>query len=238
MFYYDENSNFVRVPPIKTINNKQYYYDENRKIIQIYVAEKISTPFNSHEVYRTADNKCLKKFRLRGSIPDLYLQKMIQSMNLPNYYKVDKNFFDEEGNYRSILMPFYESSPEDILLKFSDYLTDNFTSIFSSFIRLADEKIRTNDANLENTIFMEDKIIIIDTDKYSVSSEEEKEEVRYYNLEEAQDILYQALAKAALNHPELCNSEFIEWYKQEEPKEICRKLTRYKYPIDYLRRKI
>lgn len=235
MFYYDDNLNFIKIQPIKTIGNKQFFYADNTNIVVIEIDETMSSIYNSHEVYRTKDNRCLKKFRFRGEPQNFDLQQMIQSMGLENFYKVDQNLFDENGNYRAILMPFYESTKEDILLKPTDYLTDNFSAIFRTFRRLADKLIRTSDANVENTIFQTNKIIIIDSEKYTVYPEEDKNFVIETNLGEAYWILYRTLEKAALNHPELCNDKFKEWFKKEQQSEICRKLTKYKYPIDYLR---
>jgi len=235
MFYYDVNLNLIKTKPIKTIDNKHFYYDEKGRIIIIEIQEKISHQYNTHEVYMTKDNQCLKRFRFRGNLQNFELQQIIQSMSLDNFYKIDINLFDEDGIYRGFLMPFYESSDEDILLKPSDYLTDNFNSIFRTFKLLADKKIRTSDANIENTIFGRDQIIIIDSERYDIYPEEDKTFVIEKNLEDATWILYSALQRAALTHSELCTDTFKGWLKQENPSQICRKLTKYKYPIDYLR---
>lgn len=215
-----------------------FFYDNNFKPIEVLVTQKINHQYNSHYVYRTLDGRVLKVFRIFDIGPDLELEKKIQALQLTNLFTIDEYLFNEQGIYNAFLMPFYESCPDDILLKPSDYIADNFSSIFRSFNRLADEKITTTDANYENTIFSKDKIIIIDSERYREELEEDIDYIRNSNYTDACWILYWALIKAASTHPEFDGKDLYNWFYTTKPdgQTINCDISKYKYPIDYLRR--
>lgn len=214
------------------------YYDSNFKPVEISITEKLSHQYNSHYVYKTADGRCLKVFRVYDVRPDLELEKKIQSMQLENYYTVDDYLFNESGEYSAFLMPFYESCNDDILQKPSDYISDNFISIFSSFSQLARNRIETRDANHENIIFTEDRIIVIDDERYTENQEDSIEAIRRSNHTDAVWILYWTLIKAANRHQEFTDTDFYNFFATTEPngQELCHTISQYKYPIEYLRK--
>lgn len=214
-----------------------YFYDNNSTLVKVPITQKISHRFNTHYLYRTVDGKCLKRFRVVKE-PSLSLERKIQDLHLDNFYKVDEYLFNKSGDFRGIIMPFYESSQEDILLKPSDYLSDNFSTIFSSFTSLGEACIETNDANLENTIFTKDEIIIIDSERYTEHSPEKKEDIQHKNYESATWILYFSLINAAKKHSEFNGIDFYNWFYTTIPDgiELCSELAKHKHPIDYLQK--
>ena len=214
------------------------FYDSNANPKEILVTEKISHLYNSHYIYKTSDGRCLKVFRIYDIGPDINLERKIQSLQLGNFFTIDEYLFNQSKTYSGFLMPFYQSSSEDILLKPSAYISDNFISIFQSFDRLASNHIETWDANHENTIFTENNIIIIDDERYSENCDDDIQAIRYRNYKNACWILYQSLIKSAANHEEFTDIDFYNWFKNVEPNgiEMCQELSKHKYPIEYLRK--
>ena len=90
----------------------------------------------------------------------------------------------------AFLMPFYEGSSRDVLTRSSDYLTDNLSEIFDYFNRLSDAFIKARDTNLENTIFTNQDIIRIDTERYCDVFIDERDAVKKNNYDEARWILF------------------------------------------------
>lgn len=214
------------------------YYDSNYNIVEVSVTEKISHMYNSHYVYKTEDGRCLKKIRIYDTGPDIELEKKIQELKLKNFFTIDKYLFNENHDYIAFLMPFYKSCSDDILLKFSDYITDNFNFIFDSFDRLSKEKIEVRDATVENTIFSENKIVIIDDERYFKNVKGDTNLIKNDNYASACWILYSALINAASNHSEFSGLDFHIWFKEMEldGRELCCEISKYKYPVDYLRK--
>lgn len=188
-----------------------YFYDQDRKIVKIPITQKISHRFNTHYIYKTVNGKCLKRFRVVKE-PDLQTERKIQNLQLGNIYRIDQYLFNASGDFRGIIMPYYDASSDDILFKPSDYLADNFSTIFSSFERLSDEGIVASDANLENTIFTNDRIIIIDTERYYEDNSQSIKEIKQNNYEAASWILYFSLIKASQKHEVLKISHFTNGF--------------------------
>lgn len=217
------------------------FYDSNKEFVKVSVTEKISNQFNSHNVYKTDDGRCLKVFRVCGNVPELTLDKKIQSLDLDNFFKIEQYLFDKSGNYRAFLMPFYKSISDDILLRYSDYISDNFSFIFNSFDKLANERIETWDSGYENTIFSDNKIIIIDSERYCERRKDDVQEIKNRNYMDACWILYYTLMKSAMKNSEFCDIPFLTWYNwfntmESDGRELCSELSGYKYPIEYLRK--
>lgn len=213
-----------------------YFYDSNCKLVRVPITEKISHPLNSHRVYKTADGRCLKRFRIfPWAEPDLDLEQRLQDLQLKHFFEIQEYLFNKSGDYRAFLMPYYERSSKDVLTRTSDYLTDNFSEIFDSFEKLSDAFIEARDTNLENTIFTDQDIILIDTERYCDVPIEERESVRITNYGEASWLLFTSLIKGAKNHPELQDTDFYDWFREQDGRIVCSDLTQYKYPIDYMR---
>lgn len=213
-----------------------YFYDSNYKLVRVPILNKISHPLNSHRVYKTADGRCLKRFRVfPWQEPDLDFEQRIQDLQLRHFFQIQEYLFNKSGNYRAFLMPFYERSSKEILTRNSDYLTDNFSEIFDSFDKLSDAFIEARDTNLENTIFTDQDIIIIDTERYCDVPIEERESVRTTNYGEASWLLFTSLITDTKNHPELQDADFYSWFREQDGHTVCSELTQYKYPIEYMR---
>jgi len=215
-----------------------WLYDSENQIIQIPIARKISHQYNAHFVYQTTDGRCLKRFRVHtGEEPDLLFQQKIQYLQLKNFFQIDEYFFNASHAFRAFIGPFYEQSQKDFLLETSDYLLDNFTNIFASFDKLSKERIETWDANLENTIFTDNEIIIIDSERYR-ESDREIQIIEHDNYLNACWILYSYLIYSAQIYPEFESTNFRDYFCNNQSKghEICRTLSKHKYPIDYLRK--
>lgn len=214
------------------------FFDSNNDMVRVSVKDKISHTYNSHYVYKTTDGRCLKVYRIYDVGPDLSLDSKIQSLQLDNFFQAEQFLFDRNGIYKAMLMPFYESCCGDVMLFPSDYLVDNFTSIFNSFERLSDECIETRDANYENMIFTRDSIVIIDSERYCQCSKDEMERVRQCNYDDVCWLLYLTLINGAARHLEFRDNDFRSYFATMKPdgREMCRVLSKRKYPIDYLRK--
>lgn len=214
-----------------------YFYDSNYKLVRVPITDKISHPLNSHRVYKTADGRCLKRFRVfPWQEPDLEFEQRLQDLELKHFFQIQEYLFNKSGNYRAFLMPFYRSCTKDILTRSSDYLTDNFSEIFYSFDKLSLASIEARDTNLENTIFTEQDIILIDTERYCNVPMNERKSVKSINYDEASWLLFSALIKGTKNHSDLSDTDFYGWFREQDGRNVCSELTKYKYPIDYMRK--
>lgn len=214
-----------------------YFYDSNYKLVRVPVTKKISHPLNSHHVYKTSDGKCLKRFRVFSwQEPDLEFDQRLQDLQLKHFFQIHEYLFNKSGNYRAFLMPFYEGCSKDILTRSSDYLTDNFSEIFDSFDKLSLASIEARDTNLENTIFTDQDIILIDTERYCDVPIDEINSIKSTNYGEASWLLFCSLIKDTKNHPELQDTDFYDWFRKQDGRTVCCDLSHYKYPIEYMRK--
>lgn len=213
-----------------------YFYDSNYKLVRVPITDKISHPLNSHRVYKTADGRCLKRFRIfPWQEPDLDFEQRLQDLQLRHFFQIQEYLFNKSGDYRAFLMPFYKSSSKDVLTRSSDYLTDNFSEIFDSFEKLSSAFIEARDTNLENTIFTDQDIILIDTERYCDSPISKKDSVRSANYNAASWLLFSSLIKDTKKHVELQDTDFYSWFCCQDGQDVCTALAQYKYPIDYMR---
>ena len=214
-----------------------YFYDHNYKLVRVPITEKISHPLNSHRVYKTSDGRCLKRFRIfPWAEPDLELEQRIQNLQLKHFFEIQEYLFNKSGDYRAFLMPYYESSSKDILTRTSDYLTDNFSEIFDSFDKLSLAFIEARDTNLENSIFTDQNIILIDTERYCDASVDGRDTVSDNNYSEASWLLFSSLIKGTKNHSDLSDTDFYKWFRSQDGRTVCSDLANYKYPIEYMRK--
>lgn len=202
-------------------------------------------------VYLTSDNKCLKIFKQSISRKDnnsFFNEeafKRIKELNLKNFYKIYDIYYNRSLTKTSgYLSEYYQSEDIDILTMPVDYTFNNLCILYDSFCSLAENNIYTNDVSPRNVILNSNGITVIDTDMYYMNYKSDNRMVYHNNLYDL---------------GELFSGLYINSLKKEDPAERCRiiekiqelfipvgtfgvepvikKLVKYKYPIDYLKKR-
>lgn len=202
------------------------------------------------KVYLIEDDKCLKLFNAPIAREDNYeLQEdiyyEIRELKLKNFYELYDLYYNSFlTKILGYLSKYYEKEDIDILTMPTDYTIDNLNSLYESFKKLSEHNICTNDISSSNVIINRDSITMIDIDLY------------YRN--------YFGIGKSTFSE-NLCNLEKIfkevyilslTFYPLKERIKmidkidklffldetigidyVAKKLTKYKYPIDYLRKR-
>ncbi len=213
------------------------FYDETGKRKDYYVRH----PFNSGRygaVYEIDGKTCLKNFYSGNDLEIVSVLKDIRDLKLDNFYEIYDLLFDINGELCGYTMKFYQDDDIDIMSMPTDYTIENLRKINASLKRLSEKKICAIDLKYHNTIMQSDKIIIIDTDLYYRSTCDES---KIY--ERNKDALYRMFASlyyATLTKKYLItpNDDFYDlrvlFNQDDDIDMICKKLSRYKYPIDYI----
>lgn len=64
----------------------------------------------------------------------------------------------------------------------------------------------------------------------------ERKSVKSINYDEASWLLFSTLIKGSKNHSDLSGTDFYGWFGEQDGRDVCSELTKYKYPIDYVRK--
>lgn len=198
----------------------------------------------------TKNNKCLKLFKTEVSRKDKKdfdeeIYNEIRKLNLENYYVLYDLYYNQAlTKILGYLSEYYQAEDIDILTMPIDYTLNNLCTLYRSLSILAENYIRTDDLHKDNIITQKDKIIVIDTDLYYKDSKSAKEEILKQNIYDLRDLFIE-IYLTSLN-----NYQGKERFRMAEKvfrlftinstfgvDPVIKKLIKYKYPIDYLRKK-
>lgn len=206
------------------------YYDEMGNKREFSSKKKIYKG-----VYLLDDYETCLKTGLNEKKIDIDTLKIIRGLNLEGMYRLKDFLFDDRGKFMAYTMNYYEESPVDFLTWPVEYTISNYLK----FWHIVDEMIRKGifivDLHDGNVIVNDEGMTIIDVDMYVAS--------RYILPSKIKEHDYRALANIfiSLYYISLCD------YHGKRYRDICgkveelfsdrkcvsKKLSRYKYPIDY-----
>lgn len=205
------------------------------------------------KIYRLPSDICYKIFSSSLAIYgtnsqfDEEIFNILKSLNLKNFYELYEIFYNKAlTRILGYSSKYYESEDIDILTLPTDYLLNNLYNIYDDIKKISKENIIVSDLHDGNVILNSNKMIIIDTDLYHKSFfNRDNEDIFKSNLYSLCSlftcICYEALDMYHENedipNKERLNSLFRP-SKDNSIDNVCKKLIRYKYPIDYLSKKV
>lgn len=226
-----------------TINKTKYNFDIDISFNQGFYGK----------IYLFNNSKCLKIFKepvQRNNQIDFEEKtyNQIKKLKLDNFYKLYDLYYNRElTKILGYLSKYYQSENVDILTMPTEYTLDNLCKLYNSFKKLSEHHIYTNDIHSGNVIINSKDIIVIDTDLYYKSSIETIDVIlkeNIYNLSDLfVDIYLSSLSK--YNFPNKYDKVNITSKIQtlftmntiSGTDSVIKKLIKYKYPIDYLKKK-
>jgi len=143
-------------------------------------------------------------------------------------------------------MKYYEKEDIDILTAPSEYTLDNLFKILSSADKLSQNNILIEDTHSGNIIMTENNIIITDVDLYSFSHFYIERELKRKNIQRIGYLFNEIYNEAVADyHEELKNFIVSEQIRKlftlqvpTQVEKIYSELSKYKYPIDYIKKRI
>jgi len=195
-------------------------------------------------IYRISEDECLKVYKSVGSVNKEILE-YIRNLHLKNYYEIYNFYNNKQGNFKAHTMRYYESENIDILTMPTEYTLDNLSGILKSVNTLTQNSIQIEDSHTENVIMDSNNITIIDTDLYTFNRFFTKEQLQFKNIQKLEYLFSELYVEAITDyHSEykdykgvLLIRELFKLYTQREIEKIYSELSKYKYPIDYIKRK-
>lgn len=215
------------------------FYDKDRNRYKFQLKEKIGSG-GSGEVYKTGKDSCIKIFKYPHNINNKLeeILRIISELDLENMYQIKKILYNDEKDLIGYMMKYYQEEKIDILTMPVEYTIENMIGLYKLANSLGKRNIRTHDLIPINTILTENKIIVIDTDGYFL----EDYECANFNKYGINCLLTDLYKKhLSLNHnisnynPETINN-IDNLFQQHNPEIIYKKLSKHKYPIDYIRK--
>lgn len=193
-------------------------------------------------IYRLEDGKCLKYFLWRYSECNDMTLRTIANMNLDGFYKIHDILYNRDGEFVSYTMDYYSSLKNSNLLTMPiDYTIDSFRILNDSIIRLSEEGIRVTDLHSDNVILTDNGIIVIDVDLY-VRTLYFTDDILFEKNIASLYSLFKKIYKDSLiiyhfnsGHEIDCRIVDELFCSKNSVDTVCKKLVKYKYPIDYIR---
>lgn len=208
------------------------------------------------KIYLTDDNKCFKVFKQpleREESLDFEEDTFneIKELKLDNFYELYDLYYNEElTQILGYLSRYYQSENIDILTMPTDYTLNNLCLLYNSFKKLSEHNIYTNDMHSNNVIVNRSNIIVIDVDLYYKGETIEEGfplDVFRENISNLNDLFLDIYFSSLNNHIFSSKYDKINMARKiqrlftmtttSSVEPIIKKLIKYKYPIDYLRKK-
>ena len=122
-------------------------------------------------VYMVEDNRCIKVFYPDDDCYfDEELFNKFKSLPLNSFAKLDMPFY-EQGLIKAFTMDYIPSSSTNILNMEVEYTLDNFNNIYKDILTLTNNHIKIEDLMLHNIIIGDNKMMVIDYDRYEISND-------------------------------------------------------------------
>ena len=229
------------------------YYNKEGKEVEYSLGEKINKVGNYGNIYKVEEDNdiCLKELKetemcpltIFDDIPTVISEdifKYFKNFNNPNFCKLYELLYDKDNKIAAYTMQYYKSITKNILLMPTTYLLDNFNDIYTSMEKLARDLVLVVDLHNKNMILTDDRIVLLDFDKYRIEKNKSYEVLFELNM----SALYYALIKMlqeAINKAGL-SSEYNKIVSQlftcnHTPMTLKRKLAGYDKTVDYFYRK-
>lgn len=199
--------------------------------------------------YKGQNNLCIKVWNSDGlGTLDCNTFKYIKKLNLPNYYYLRSMLYSSRKeailrrNPCGYYYPYIKSEDIDILTMPVSYTLDNLDGLFRSICILTSRNIRCIDLQAENVILNKEGITAIDIDLYSRNCELSMDLLKKYNFYDLEnlfiDLYFDALRRHYLDNDKLFSllSSLFMIYDYDGIQGVSKKLKKYKYPIDYIKK--
>lgn len=216
-------------------------YDENKNKIDIPLINKIGGRTHGN-VYKISDNECIKIYDKNVEI-DTKVLKLIKELELKNYYRILELYYTIKGQLKGNKMIYYNPENIDILTMPTEYTLKNLFDIADSIEILTQNNIQVEDTHSENIIMDKKNITITDVDLYSFNRFRTKEQLEIKNTSKLaylfKEIYIEAISDYHIDYKSNNTSQLINelftFYTPNNIEKVYKKLTRYKYPIDYIK---
>ena len=167
---------------------------------------------------------------------EIVLRKL-RELNLRHFYEIIELLY-KDSTLCGYLMKKYRSYPIDILEYPSNYVIENFNEIFEDLMKLSDEHILARDLSHENSVFNTYDVTIIDADDYLLCDYAPYVEngfglnCLFKEIFINSIIMYHPYLISRLDEIKAILSDIFG--ESKKPEGVQRKLSRYKYPIDFI----
>ena len=187
-------------------------------------------------IYQTQDTL----IKILNYIPcndlEIVLDKLMK-LNLSHFYKII-NLIYNDRYLCGYIMKKYRSYQIDILEYPSNYTIENYNELFEDLLKLSRSRVIVRDLSYNNSVFNPYDITIIDADDYLLCEYEPTRE----NIFELSSLFKEIFINSIfMYHPYLIpkinevNKIIDEVFSgATKPEGVQRKLSRYKYPIDFI----
>lgn len=205
------------------------------------------------KVYLTKKQECIKIWANKSEIPfEGNLFDELTNLQLPNYYVLLSLLFKRKQDINNpnlaagYLYQWVEQEPTDILTMPVSYTLDNLNELLKANEILTRNNIMVDDLHCtDNVILNQNSITAIDIDLYTKNHFLNSRELRDTNITELEE-LFKGIYLESIRkyHQELDtpktkvlikSRELFELNYREGVSYTSKKLSRYKYPIDYFK---
>lgn len=219
------------------------FYTENNEILRYNTNNRIGGEMCG-VVYKINSDECFKKFKSKKFRADKEVLLLIQELGLENFCKIKRLLYDKSKILIGYLMEYYKNENIDILTMPIEYTIDNLFKLYYSVIKLSENNIFISDMHTGNIIINHAGIIIIDYDLYVLNGYFTGPLLEHKNIYSLMYLFREIYKKSLVEFHSECNSDInrrlidisFNFWTKEQLEESCKKLTRYKYPIDYIKK--
>lgn len=235
--------------------------EDEQKLFDLYASDGRKYQFSKDEeigrgkygvVYRFGD-KAVKVLNNPDNALVRNVVSIIKRLNLKNYYKLfdilSSNRFIAR-NFAGTVSKYYPNEVLDISDMPMDYLLDNFYTLCKSHETLADNSILVNDLYSKNVILGNDEITVVDVDLYTKMFSVNTDNIKASNVYSLKTLFFR----------DLLRDHYLKFHRKEvafssekfnraireivipdsndigSKENVGKILSKYKKPIDYVRR--
>lgn len=207
--------------------------------------------------YRYDDDKVIKIQECPGSAYQYDVVCSIKNLNLANFYRLyDVLYIEKCGlrTFKGTISQYYSDVDINLWTERVDYVIDGFNGILNSASRLGENRILINDISLNNVILTSNGPVVIDVDDYIKDlSSSSSLEITLENFRILKENVFSGLLLShymrylidGRNNGQIIADErskvlgFIDQLvnsdNANDKDAFFRSLSKYKYPIDYLK---
>lgn len=223
------------------------YNEKGKKVRCIINKDNIIGQGLYGSVYRLSANECVKIYKGKNSIeinPEVL--KTIRELCLYNFYELHSLLYTKDGNFKGYTMKYYDDYDIDILTTTTEYTLDNLYSLRDSIQRMTVNNIYIHDMHTGNIILGDSEITVIDADLYTFNQIYDNNALRIKNFTALNNLFIEIYMDAIRKyHNEYFNyntkeiiRQLFNSFSEQTTYKMSKKLIKYKYPIDYLKKNI
>lgn len=198
--------------------------------------------------YRYDTDKVIKIQEFAGTANQYEVVSAIKNLHLPNFYRLFDVLYNEKCGLRTFkgtISQYYSEVDIDLWTERSEYSIESFLGLFDSVVTLGRNDILIDDLHLRNAILGSLGITIIDVDDYlkvdgAVGDSLVLENLRMLKTNFFCGLLTSHFLKShafTIERADLLKSiyELVNTSDVLDKDTFCKTLSKYKYPIDWLK---